>query len=223
MTHFGHPRFFGFFPTGGSLSWVLGGFASTGLGALGLTWQSAPALTELEEVIADWVRQMVGLSPAWRGVIQDTASTATLVALVCARERASNFALTGEGLQAAARRSSSTSRARATAPSSRRPSSPASDARTCARSRQTAATRCVRRRSIARCARTTPAAGRRARSSPRPGPPPAPPSIRSTQSRPSAPSTAPGCTSTRRWRGRRWSSSRAGRCGRASSAPTRSC
>jgi len=99
LTHFGHPRFFGFFPTGGSLSSVLGDFASTGLGALGLTWQSAPALTELEEVTTDWVRQMVGLSPAWRGVIQDTASTATLVALVCARERASNFALTGEGLQ----------------------------------------------------------------------------------------------------------------------------
>ncbi len=99
ITHFGHPRFFGFFPTGGSLSSILGDFASTGLGALGLTWQSAPALTEVEEVTTDWVRQMVGLSAAWRGVIQDTASTATLVALVCARERASDFALTREGLQ----------------------------------------------------------------------------------------------------------------------------
>ena len=99
VTHFGHPRFFGFFPTGSDLSSALGDFLSTGLGALGLTWQSAPALTEVEEVTTDWVRQMVGLSPAWRGVIQDTASTATLVALVCARERASNFALTREGLQ----------------------------------------------------------------------------------------------------------------------------
>ena len=99
LTHFGHPRFFGFFPTGGSLSSLLGDFASSGLGALGLTWQSAPALTEVEEVTTDWVRQMVGLSDAWRGVIQDTASTATLVALVCARERASDFALTREGLQ----------------------------------------------------------------------------------------------------------------------------
>ena len=63
------------------LSSMLGDFLSTGLGALGLTWQSAPALTEVEEVTTDWVRQMVGLSPAWRGVIQDTASTATLVAL----------------------------------------------------------------------------------------------------------------------------------------------
>jgi aromatic-L-amino-acid decarboxylase len=99
ITHFGHPRFFGFFPTGSSLSSVLGDVASSGLGALGLTWQSAPALTEVEEVTTDWVRQMVGLSAAWRGVIQDTASTATLVALVCARERSSGFALAGEGLQ----------------------------------------------------------------------------------------------------------------------------
>jgi aromatic-L-amino-acid decarboxylase len=99
LSHFGHPRFFGFFPTGSSLSSALGDFLSTGVGALGLTWQSAPALTEVEEVTTDWVRQMVGLSAAWRGVIQDTASTATLVALVCARERASEFALTGAGLQ----------------------------------------------------------------------------------------------------------------------------
>jgi aromatic-L-amino-acid/L-tryptophan decarboxylase len=99
LTHFAHPRFYGFFPSGTALSSALGDFLSTGLGALGLTWQSAPALTEVEEVTTDWVRQMVGLSPAWRGVIQDTASTSTLVALVCARERTSNFALTGPGLQ----------------------------------------------------------------------------------------------------------------------------
>src|SRR6476619_3810480 len=99
LTHFGHPRFFGFFPSSSNLSSVLGDVMSSGLGTLGLTWQAAPALTELEEVTTDWVRQMVGLSPAWRGVIQDTASTATLVALVCARERASGFALTREGLQ----------------------------------------------------------------------------------------------------------------------------
>jgi aromatic-L-amino-acid decarboxylase len=99
LTHFAHPRFFGFFPTGTELSSALGDFLSTGLAALGLTWQSAPALTEVEEVTTDWVRQMVGLSPAWRGVIQDTASTSTLVALVCARERASHFAAAGAGLQ----------------------------------------------------------------------------------------------------------------------------
>jgi aromatic-L-amino-acid decarboxylase len=78
---------------------VLGDFVSTGLGQLGLNWQSSPALTELEEVCLDWWRQMLGLSERWSGVIQDTASTATFVALVCARERASNHGATRGGLQ----------------------------------------------------------------------------------------------------------------------------
>ncbi len=72
---------------------------STGLGVLGLAWQSSPALTEVEEVATDWFRQMTGLSEAWKGVIQDTASTSTLVALLCARERASVSVLPAAGLQ----------------------------------------------------------------------------------------------------------------------------
>ena len=78
---------------------MLGDYLSTGLGVLGLSWQASPALTELEEVMTDWMRQMVGLSAAWSGVIQDTASTSTLVALICARERASGYALAKGGLQ----------------------------------------------------------------------------------------------------------------------------
>ena len=100
LSHWQHPRFFGYFPANSLLASVLGDFASTGLGVLGLSWQSSPALTELEEVVTDWVRQMVGLSPAWSGVIQDTASTCTLVALLCARERATDFSLTRGGLEA---------------------------------------------------------------------------------------------------------------------------
>src|SRR5262249_47884935 len=61
---------------------------------------ACPALTELEDVVADWVRQMVGLGNGWNGVIQDTASTGTLVALLCARERSSGYSLTRGGLQA---------------------------------------------------------------------------------------------------------------------------
>jgi aromatic-L-amino-acid/L-tryptophan decarboxylase len=101
LSHWQHPRFFGYFPSNGELSSVLGDYLSTGLGVLGLSWQSSPALTELELVVLDWFRQMVGLSTEWRGVMQDTASTATLVALLCARERASHFSLTGGGLQSA--------------------------------------------------------------------------------------------------------------------------
>ena len=102
LSHWQHPSFFGYFPSNGALASVLGDFLSTGLGVLGLSWQSSPALSEIEEVVCDWVRQMVGLSPAWRGVIQDTASTSTLVALICARERASSYALARDGMQGGA-------------------------------------------------------------------------------------------------------------------------
>ena len=99
LSHFQSPNFFGYFPANGHLASVLGDYLSTGLGALGLSWQSSPALTELEEVVTDWMRQMVGLSNAWSGVIQDTASTCTLLALICAREHASNYSLSRGGLQ----------------------------------------------------------------------------------------------------------------------------
>lgn len=99
ISHWQHPSFFGYFPANGLLSSVLGDFLSTGLGVIGLSWQASPALTELEEVVCDWVRQLLGLSEHWSGVIHDTASTNTLVALICARERASNFALGRGGLQ----------------------------------------------------------------------------------------------------------------------------
>jgi len=100
LTLWQHPRFFGYFPSNGLLASVLGDFLSTGLGIIGLAWQSSPALTEVEEVAVDWLRQMLGLSAAWSGVIQDTASTSTLVALMCARERTTNYGLNRGGLQA---------------------------------------------------------------------------------------------------------------------------
>ena len=62
ISHWQHPRFFGYFPSNGSLGSVLGDFVSTGLGVIGLAWQSSPALSELEEVVTGWLRQMVGLS-----------------------------------------------------------------------------------------------------------------------------------------------------------------
>lgn len=99
ISHWQHPSFFGYFPANSDLSSVLGDFLSTGLGVIGLSWQSSPALTELEEVVCDWTRQMLGLSAAWSGVINDTASTSTIVALLCARERASKFSLDRGGLQ----------------------------------------------------------------------------------------------------------------------------
>ncbi len=103
LSHWQHPQFFGYFPCNGTLGSVLGDYVSTGLGVLGLAWQSSPALTEVEEVATDWLRQMSGLSDQWQGVIEDTASTSTLLALICARERVTHYALAHGGLQAEAR------------------------------------------------------------------------------------------------------------------------
>ncbi|HVI89271.1 MAG TPA: pyridoxal-dependent decarboxylase [Dongiaceae bacterium] len=102
LSHFQHPGFYAFFPSNGLLSSVLGDYLSTGLGTLGLTWQSSPALTELEEVVTDWFRQMCGLGDVWSGVIQDTASSCTLVALLCAREKTTGHSASQAGLQAEA-------------------------------------------------------------------------------------------------------------------------
>jgi len=100
ITNWQHPRFFGYFPSSGTLSSVLGDYVSSGLAVIGLAWQSSPALTEVEEVTVEWLRQMLGLSEQWHGVINDTASTSTLVALLCARERSTDYSLATGGLQA---------------------------------------------------------------------------------------------------------------------------
>lgn len=100
LSHWQHPRFFAYFPSNSLLASVLGDYLATGLGVLGLSWQSSPALTELEEVTTDWLRRMLGLSDGWSGVIQDTASSCTLIALLCARERATGYGANRGGLQA---------------------------------------------------------------------------------------------------------------------------
>ncbi|MGL5810064.1 MAG: pyridoxal phosphate-dependent decarboxylase family protein [Nocardioides sp.] len=101
ITQVGHPSHFGWFPSNSALSSVLGDIAASGLGALGISWQSAPALTEVEQVVVAWLREETGLSDAWHGTIHDTASTACLVALLLGRERASEMSKARGGLQAA--------------------------------------------------------------------------------------------------------------------------
>ena len=100
LTQVQHPMHYGWFPSNASLASVLGDMASSGLGTLGISWESCPALTEVEEVVCDWMRQLTGLSDAWEGCIQDTASTSCLTSLLLARERASNYAQNHGGLQA---------------------------------------------------------------------------------------------------------------------------
>ncbi|HEY4145923.1 pyridoxal phosphate-dependent decarboxylase family protein [Pinirhizobacter sp.] len=99
VLHWQHPSFFGFFPSNVELSSVLGDLLSTGLGVVGVSWEAGPALTELEETCIDWLRQMLGLRPAWRGAIQESASISTLIAIICARERYSGCAYTQGGIR----------------------------------------------------------------------------------------------------------------------------
>jgi aromatic-L-amino-acid decarboxylase len=100
VTQVQHPRYFGWFPSNATLSSVLGDLATSGIGALGITWQSAPALTEVEEVVVEWLRELTALPASWKGVIQDTASSGCLVALLAARERATDYSETRGGIQA---------------------------------------------------------------------------------------------------------------------------
>ena len=99
MTHWQHPSFFAYFPANTSGPSILAEFLTAALGAQCMVWQTSPAATELEEVVMGWLRQMLGLPEGFSGVIQDTASTSTLCALLCARERATNFAINRQGFQ----------------------------------------------------------------------------------------------------------------------------
>lgn len=88
MTHWGHPGWFGYFPSNASPPSVLGEMLSAGLGAQCMSWITSPAATELEQVVLTWLRELLGLPDTFTGSIQDTASTATLMAFLTARERA---------------------------------------------------------------------------------------------------------------------------------------
>jgi len=99
VTHWQHPGWFAYFPANNSPASVLGEFLTAGLGAQCMVWQTSPAAAELEEVVLDWLRQMIGLPESFSGVIQDTASTATLCALLSARERATGFGSNDAGFR----------------------------------------------------------------------------------------------------------------------------
>ena len=99
MTHWGHPGFFAYFPSNASPPSMLAEMLTAAMGAQCMSWQTSPAATELEQVTMEWLRQMLGLPEGFTGVIQDTSSTATLVALLTARERATGFAAAIHGLQ----------------------------------------------------------------------------------------------------------------------------
>ena len=97
MTHWPHPGFFAYFPGNTSPPSILAEMLTATLGAQCMSWQTSPAATELEQVTMEWLRQMLGLPEGFTGVIQDTSSTATLVALLTARERATGYSADARG------------------------------------------------------------------------------------------------------------------------------
>jgi aromatic-L-amino-acid decarboxylase len=98
MTHWNHPGWFAYFPGNNSPASVLGEMVTATMGAQCMSWATSPAATELEQVTLEWLRGMLGLPNEFVGVIQDTASTATLVALLSARERATEHQSGSKGL-----------------------------------------------------------------------------------------------------------------------------
>ncbi len=98
MTHWQHPSFFAYFPANASPPSVLAEMLTATLGAQCMLWQTSPAATELETRVLDWLRQMLGLPPGFAGVIQDSASSATLCAVLVARERATGWQANEQGL-----------------------------------------------------------------------------------------------------------------------------
>lgn len=97
MTHWESPNFMAYFPANKSKASVLGEMLMSTMGAQCMIWLTSPAAAELEEQVMEWLRQMIGLPPSFTGVIQDTASTATLCAILTAREKYSKFSINENG------------------------------------------------------------------------------------------------------------------------------
>jgi aromatic-L-amino-acid/L-tryptophan decarboxylase len=103
MTHWQNPSFFGYFPANASGPSILAEMLTATLGAQCMSWATSPAATELEERVMEWLREMIGLPANFTGVIQDTASSATLCSILTAREAKTEYAINDRGFGAARR------------------------------------------------------------------------------------------------------------------------
>lgn len=103
ITHWQSPNFFAYFPANSSPPSVLAEMLTSALGAQCMLWETSPAAAELEERMMEWLRSMTGLPEEFEGVIQDSASSATLAALITAREKVTGFNSNMEGLSDAGR------------------------------------------------------------------------------------------------------------------------
>jgi aromatic-L-amino-acid decarboxylase len=99
ITHWQNPKWFAYFQANASYPSVLAEMLTATLATQCMVWETSPAATELEEKMMIWLREIMGLPEHFIGVIQDTASTATLCAILTAREKASNFSINKKGFQ----------------------------------------------------------------------------------------------------------------------------
>lgn len=97
MTHWQNPNFFAYFPANASFPSLLAEMLTATLASQCMIWDTSPAAAELEEQMMNWLKQMTGLPTDWAGVIQDGASTATLTAILTARETKSAYRINKEG------------------------------------------------------------------------------------------------------------------------------
>ncbi len=100
ITHWQHPRFFAYFPANAAPPSMLAEMLVTTMAAQCMLWQTSPAATEVEGVMIDWLRQALGLADGFTGVIQDSASSATLSAVLTMRERATGYTGNRDGISA---------------------------------------------------------------------------------------------------------------------------
>lgn len=98
VTHWNHPGFFAYFAISGSAPGILGEMLSAAFNVNAMLWRTSPSATELEEVTIEWLRQMLGLSDEFGGVIYDTASISSLCAIAAAREAVTELPIRQEGL-----------------------------------------------------------------------------------------------------------------------------
>ncbi len=98
MTHWQSPNFYAYFPANSSYPSLLAEMLTATMGAQCMIWDTSPAAAELEEKMMDWLKNAMRLPESWQGVIQDTASTATLCAILTAREVKTDFTINKEGV-----------------------------------------------------------------------------------------------------------------------------
>ena len=99
ITHWQSPNFFAYFPANSSYPSVLAEMLTAAMAAQCMVWETSPAAAELEEKVMEWIKQIMGLPSNFKGVIQDSASTSTLVALLSAREKITDFSINETGFE----------------------------------------------------------------------------------------------------------------------------